>query len=427
MSASHPRLLLEATATPVSCTMESSPSSTLKLHDCLALGEVEHCLSPEDGPLEEEVQRLPMLLRILSAARPLSSIPSLLPTDHPDEDDNEEEEDTDSLIQAAVDRLEERAAIYSAAEGVEVVACHLAPSLCRRLAKVRPPSMVNGRYQVAELQAAAAQPMLVSRSKRRKLSELPKEAMASTAAADDLRALHSEEEQNDEDDLSSSSSVDDLRPPPGDALTRKRSHERESLLLAAEDSQESTVAKTLSEVVHLVVQALKNVPENAQAVDAAAAGTKPEDGTGAGGANDSASRLPIAMDDSILAEARTSARAIESVGGAMAGSDLASTVAALMHHAPVLRYMHVAVCTFGLCSAPVTFSNTSPLYIECSLSSCCTTNLLVDCTHGSQLSSSRSLFAPRMHDCVPTSTPVTTCHCQCSSFLRHGLGQDVGS
>jgi hypothetical protein len=48
------------------------------------------------------------------------------------------------------------------------------------------------------------------------------------------------------------------------------------------------------------------------------------------------------LDDSILSES-AGLRGAEGAGGAMEGSDLGSTVAAIMHHAPVLRSRHVAV------------------------------------------------------------------------------------
>jgi hypothetical protein len=93
----------------------------------------------------------------------------------------------------------------------------------------------------------------------------------------------------------------------------------------AEDSQEATVTKTLSELASLVAGSLEPL-------------LKDMDDSQEGG---SKGQLSLTIDDSILSERGTD----EGVGGAMAGSDLGSTVAAIMHHAPVLRSRHVAVCT----------------------------------------------------------------------------------
>ena len=100
------------------------------LHDYLALGQVEAGLQ-QSNPDEEEIARLPLFLRLLTQARPLSSVPFRNKPPH-----------ADQLIDEAVARLEDRAAMYSSAETVQTVACHLAPAVCRKfLRKATPASL----------------------------------------------------------------------------------------------------------------------------------------------------------------------------------------------------------------------------------------------------------------------------------------------
>ena len=94
---------------------------------------------------------------------------------------------------------------------------------------------------------------------------------------------------------------------------------------AAEDSQEATVTKTLSELTSLVVSALETLPQNQD--------TEEE--------NRGTSNLILTIDDSILSEVGRGTG--DDSAGAMVGSDLGSTVAAIMFHASVLRSRHVAV------------------------------------------------------------------------------------
>jgi len=288
--------------------MEDLNSPTLSLHDSLSLGEVETGLSTEIRPVVEEVHRLPALLRLLSSSRPLSSIPSFKPEDSI-------EESRDEVIEEAVQRLEDRAALYSVAEGVEVTACHLAPSVCRKISKLSPLEKdSNGVYKTEQLSVLTQNPVNPC-FKRRKLSMgVPEQSTSDYIQPDEAQPS----EDENEDDIS------DVEMGNDDQKRRRLSSERESYIPASEDSQEATVTKTLSELVSLVVQSLSTSVEERHS-------------------------LALSIDDSILAEARQgNNQAVDSVGGAMVASDLGSTLGSLMHHAPVLRHRHVAVSFGGL-------------------------------------------------------------------------------
>jgi hypothetical protein len=60
--------------------------------------------------------------------------------------------------------------------------------------------------------------------------------------------------------------------------------------------------------------------------------------------NKGAAQFVLSMDDSILAEMS------DDRGGVGGGFDLGSTVAAIMHHAPVLQSRHVAVRSLSISS-----------------------------------------------------------------------------
>jgi len=366
----------------------------LSLHDCLALGDVEVGLSlpstdqndttngsmEQQRPSEEEVQRLPLLLRILSSSRPLSSIPTMPSSSNSDDnlkdhDDNEKhDEDSDSVIQRAVDRLEARAAMYSAAEGVEGVVSHLAPTVCRKMSRLAPlQRTVITRYQdrwkqkltvtvydTDELEVVAKNPYssALSRKKRRKGVSTTNSEADPTSEGD----IRVDVDNDEESDWSENDEDDGVETPGETTITedrkRKRLSTRDSLLLAAEDSQEATATKTLSELANLVVQSLKSTrtaPVDEDHAQDAPPSSQAREGTDAEPASASSpedtSWLSIGVDDSILAEPKLgSSSNVARVGGGMVSSDLASTVSSLMHHVPVLRHRHIAVSCSNVCT-----------------------------------------------------------------------------
>jgi hypothetical protein len=366
--------------------MKPCKVKALSLHDSISLGEVELGLSCEHRPSEEEMRRLPLLLRLLSSSRPLSSIPTFpLPpieggggdgganngNDNEGTNDNDElvsskSDTTDDVIQQAVNRLEDRAALYSAAEGVEVVACHLAPYVCRKISRLAPLQRTKvkattggsgsgagataktaggGEFGTDELARLAANPVLASTSRSSSTATATaKRQKMSSEASDDLQTDNLDE---DEDMADVNSGGDATATQNANNKRRRASSAAHESVLAAgnsEDSQEATVTKTLSELALLVVQSLQST---------ATPRKEDNDGGGGGGGEEGEekSSLSLTIEDSILAEPRqgqgsgsASAASIGSVGGgAMVASDLGSMVVSLMHHAPVLRHRHVAV------------------------------------------------------------------------------------
>ena len=305
----------------------------LCLHDCLSLGEVELGLSTENRA-GEEIQRLPLLLRLLSFTRPLSSVSifDILKDDDKDED----KEGSDPLVNTVVARLEHVAATYSVAEGVDVVTCHLVPSISRKISKLtalqkRKPGGIE--WDTAALVAVAKHPT-VSRSKRRRLST--EDPSQDNKHDDDAIQDSSDLDDADEDDQPDEDN--DMQVALEDKKRKRNTIQRRDSIghdhSGAEDSQEATVIKTLSELASLVVSALEPLSSSVIAAAADTSEEAPESCQNKG-------QLVLTIDDSILSESARGSE--EGMGGAMAGSDLGSTVAAIMHHAPVLRSRHVAV------------------------------------------------------------------------------------
>ena len=202
------------------------------LHDCLSLGEVEMGLSSSRKTASiEEVHRLPILLRLLSSSRPLSMIPSFPPPTNFEEDEGCEP--SDKIIQDAVNRLEDRAALYSVAEGIEVVTSHLAPSVCSKISLLPTLKKDEGGtlYDIDELSVLAAHPFSSS-SKRR---------TRKTSQHGETAALSENEEVSSDDDMDVSQI--------GTARGQNLARDRDSYLrISSEDSQEATVIKTLSDI-----------------------------------------------------------------------------------------------------------------------------------------------------------------------------------
>lgn len=301
----------------------------LTLHDYLSLGEVEKGLetTSNQNNVNEEIQRLPLLLRLLSATRNLVQVSILS-----DPDNSTYGKNTDSLLYKTVDRLEHVAAVHSVSEVVDVVTCYLAPTLTYKLSRVPPlKRQGNGSYITKELQEVARDPKgLPSSRKRQKVDG------GDSAAREQEGEDESDVGAEDLSDVEDTVETSDVTPA---SNKRRRGNERRrtSLEVAAEDSQEATVVKTLSELISLVALSLDPMPqagENHHDDNGRSAGDEANPHTMDGERD----RLVLTIDDSILAETGR-----EGSGGAMEFNDLGSTIAALLHYAPALQSQHIAV------------------------------------------------------------------------------------
>jgi hypothetical protein len=334
----------EMDSPPAAKIMSTRARLTLTLHDCLALGEIESGLGrPQKvlGGKENEddqnsiechqravleIQRLPYTLRLLSNTRPSASITTSKNAKTMHAEQNELLRD--NLVDTVVQRLEDVAATYSVAEGVDVMTNYLARSATKQISKLKPLSKritTSDGEKIVEWDTT----MLAELSRDPLSGASLKRKREAAVDVDDTSA------PTQESLISPDSDVDLLEVEEESASVplkkRKSTHRRHSMEMAAEDSQEATFVKTLSELVSLVVKSL----------DHKGANDKPQDADDdQAGEEEGRTLFSLKMDDSILSE--TGRGADEETGGAMEGSDLGSTVADIMHYAPVLRSNHVA-------------------------------------------------------------------------------------
>lgn len=377
-------------------TAEES-SLSLSLHEFLSLGEIELGLEREHRPwpAEEgksnelsnenarkldtnlsterhrralsEIQRLPYVLRLLSQTRPFASMSAVVPLPY---DANvaitaadKDHKQGDAVVDSVVNSLEDVAALYSAAEGIDVVMNHLAPTMTRKISRLKPLSFkrvnINGQdvveWETSQLAEVARDP--ISLAKKRKSQ--PKSAQWTGSQPSDNGLLTSDEDPEIPDDDNNNDETTSIP-----LKKRKRSHRRDSLEDATADSQEATFVKIVSELTSLVVRSLEQngFQKNSSSQDA---DDEPHD-SGVGS-------LALSTDDSILSE--YSPATDDDGGGAMEGSDLGSTIAAIMHYSPVLQSRHVS-SAFCRASLPQTGNLLTRIAANCPATS---SGLLLGC------------------------------------------------
>lgn len=285
--------------------MSKKEYEELSLHDWLALGDLEVALAPEKrdeddlGRRKDEIRHLPLLLRILSASQPLSSIPSII-GQH-----TESVEGTDPLVDEVVSRLEDVAATYSAAEGVDALTSYHAPSICRKISRLPPLKRQKrkGQWKIQDLASVAASPLGGSPRKKRRHSE------GLSSAGDEILAndVENDDDVSCDDDMSFEDSA-------GDAVQGQRSDTRVQAKAASADSQEAMTTRCLTEIASLVVASLEPFSENKEDEEGSPNGLS----------------LTVTT-DSLLSEPASGLHC-----------HLGATLSGIMHHAPVLRNQHVA-------------------------------------------------------------------------------------
>ncbi|KAI2502942.1 hypothetical protein MHU86_11529 [Fragilaria crotonensis] len=323
--------------------------SSSTIHDLLSIGEIEAALASNEDT-EAEIDRLPLLLRLLATGQPLSAVPHLMPHSQMLSTD----QTSDPFVNAVVSKLEDVAATHSAAESIDVLVNHLAPSISRRISRLQPlKRKPPDRWSTSELAATALAPLSHLRSKKSRLHPVQRDSMYSHESDDNLEEASCDEME----DVSGNVKMQDT---PAEVvllssyegLKRRRSEGgRESFLAGMpEDSADAHLTRVLSEVASLVVESLQP-PISAPKEEQEETPTE---------------RILSVKADSLLSESDTT------MSG---GNDLAACLSALMHHAPVLRHRHVAS---AFCRASVPQASTliylmganSPSAVACLVRGC---------------------------------------------------------
>jgi hypothetical protein len=354
---------------PAAATAAVVPS----LHDCLSLGNVEEGLSI-DGELEEQRHRLPILLRLLAAARPHASIPTFAgwndqttfhdnnhSTPNPNNNDNNNNSQSpDVLVDQVVSKLEDMAATHSGAEAMDVVTLSIVPTVTRKISRVPPlrrkqvarsgDGVVVTMWDTQELSvfhstnpnSSAPFSHHHHHPLKRQNSEL---VLASSGhlrqqlSEDEDDDQFNDEDDDDDDNIHRQMALDEDDPMDEDVhrksqkrksnSIRRRSNVLDSMdrkRLHSEDSPEAMVTSTMSELVTLVLNSLQ-----------------PKEGGGGNNNNDDDDDGDAVEGGAGAATTSTSSRLLHDLVLSSQSSDGGSAMASILHHAPVLRHQHVAV------------------------------------------------------------------------------------
>ncbi len=344
-----------------------------QLHDLISIGEIQSALSTsisssiESGGDTSLGVRLPLLLRWLTAVQPLvTSSPS-----------SKLEETSGSHIVANANSvaplLEDVAAAHHDAENIEVLVSSLAPAICKEVVGKLPPisrkksdnAFLSRQKLVQQGQAdcdawdtnvldkALDRLLKQEQHKRKRESEavLDSKKQKSTSNDEYLEKMKTvidvlEQDLKNDDEYMGVEQEETKNGVETHGATNGREDTLSSFFeRAPDDSHTSSLRRVLHELILLVKSSLNTNEEEGAASNTDEDGHK--DSTQMRG---SASKSPwiSTKPDSILAETDT---IISSSG--VGGFGLPVLISALMHHAPILRYRHVAC---ALCRATVPHS-----------------------------------------------------------------------
>ncbi len=371
------------------------------LHDHLSTGEIESALSTSiSSPTESDGDtynlgiRLPLLLRWLTAVQPLVT------TSPSSQVDETLRPHRSACVHSVAPLLEDVAATHRDAENIEVLVSSIAPAVCKDVVgKLPPVTRKNSEKAFLSRQSLVQQSQVdcdawntnvldkalhrltkqeqhkrkrdsdqsaVSDNKKQKTSSTNDEYLEKMKTVIDVleQDLKNDDEYMGVEQEETNKSVDTAS-----AINNGREDTLSSFFgKASDDSHISSMRKVLHELI-LLVKCSLNTNE-----DEVATATNDEDGHRDSTPMHRASKSPwiATKPDSILTERDT---VISSNG--IGGFGLPVLISALMHHAPILRYRHVAC---ALCRAAVPQSSTLIMHMaaNCPASSTCLLRGCVD-------------------------------------------------
>ena len=377
------------------------PAGSVGVHDLLSLGFIAEALQLSSGggtstsiggsgrrPTDEEARRLPLLLRLLASARPLTSA-----------DDETAASEADTVVPL----LEQVAASHPQAELIELLLGNSGGGPSAGLIGRIPPL---GRRPLATAGSADSGGSVKMISREWDTSHLRAALAGKTVdlSGDNNQVGGSDEINNSDDDddaedgaegepVRKKAKTTDDKEPTGVCEQQHLASAEEAVAASKQDTTEATVSRTLREVAELVLASLDPPIEvdvgcgaggalegnhiDVEGGEDAAPSTasdinaeKDEEAAGDGGDGGDEARVqktaPVLMKlepDSLLAEEdfhghttlsedhddedgtgdRTQLAGVTSFHGYGAGSELKATLACLLQQTPALRYRHVAV------------------------------------------------------------------------------------
>jgi hypothetical protein len=441
--------------------------TNISMHDLLSLGEIHAALDLSSGntiderdtlpstaahrrrDVDAEAIRLPLLIRLLSALRPLASLPFFAgKRDQLDETSYESITETDGKgqLDAIVSLLEQVAAYHHAAESVEAVSTHYAPQVTQdigvnrivslhrsndigqsRLPRDESRTRGNGAVvRTRKWDTVVLEDVLAGRrpekTKRRK--EMRDEAKAANGPADSVVTSDDEDSEKQEGDREMMKKAEVVQID-HDVLANS----------AAEDPPPAQVSKALKEIISLILSALDPIdapvsihappsaaiirPNDSRSDDGKLSATESSvdavTGSDAGvhdpdnDDDDAGVNVSVALKvkpDSALAEpspvVRTGhlveededIREENSLRNSLHATELTSTISSLMYNAPVLRHRHLA---YGLCRAAVPqasaiiydLASNCPPATACLLAGCIDAVSTAYCASGNDIAKSK--------------------------------------
>ena len=327
---------------------------SLSIHDLLALGEYQKALNSTTEK-SNEILRLPLFLRLLSSSQHLAST-----------DDDEDTDNDNRYINEIVNLLEKVAASHPSAENIDFTT-YLAPEACRSISKsLSVPVKKKRRLLTIETEqdgraVVLGKGVVVKDESAFTTSGWDNEILKDIGGLskrkesgvgngqyeenDDQSLGMTQDDDNDNDDgdeLGTSTISSEVQPMEITDTKRKRKggiNLLDRASLEESDSLESTVCKTLLEVLSLVASSLDPVQTSTRAQAGSSTGTNDEEGK-----QQKRSTTTVSLKlkpDSLLSETSL---------GASYDSELSSTITTLMHHTPIIRHEHLAN---ALCRAAV--------------------------------------------------------------------------
>jgi len=286
----------------------------------LSIGDIESAL-PYNKSSQAEVDRLPLLLRLLTTAQPLASVPSLI------DSTTKSNSGSDPFVDAVVSRLEHVAATHSAAEAIDMLTGHICSTISRRISKLPPLKKRNGKWDTHDLAVVAVAPLGIRKNRSGDAIAGESDDGLDSADEDKLEKIDSIRDKRERDGEEESAAPPYKKKKKGELIRNGSVEGRDSLLLGsfAEDSQEAYVTRVWSEVALLVVESLQKQPKSSVNQKSHPDVEHPDE------ASPSSTELSVKV-DSLLSESDT----------ATTMPDLGACLSAIVHHAPVLRHAHMA-------------------------------------------------------------------------------------
>jgi hypothetical protein len=387
----------------------NSQSCGKSMHDFIALGDYKNALdkpfdfssstgtSRNNGTSESEILRLPLLLRLLSSSQHLSSIDNDNDGDNVKETDSETETQ-DQYVNDIVNLLEMMAASQRSAENIDHLATFLAPEACRPISKLLSSSVKRRRrlitiqteetagvsnnsrtmevvlgkgVVVTESYPNGCQSFATSGWDDSALKEICGETRKDNvnnglsdsdghdhALVDNDDQSQDKDNQEEEEVLSNSpTNTPTINALPTESPNIKRKRKRglhilDRKSLEESDLPESTVCKTLLEVLSLVSSSLSptqsriNLPRNSRSERSSSRDIEEnkEESETQSEQNYTCTKSAAAI--KLLPASLLSEPAFSS----SFDSELSATFATLMHHSPIIRHEHLSN---ALCRASV--------------------------------------------------------------------------